>query len=172
MILQKIINLLFPKKLSLLDAIGEAEGARPSYWKGNPYDLVIGKGKYSSKSKPVSTMTVSEVKNLQKILVYNGAPSGAVGKYQFISKTLLDIQAKLKFKDSDIFSAELQDKMAMYLLERRGYSKFLKGTITLNTFMKNLSKEWASLPNPDTGKSYYGQRTHFTVSQMRKILNG
>jgi muramidase (phage lysozyme) len=152
---------------TLLDAIGEAEGARPSYWAGNPYDLVIGKRKGS---KPVSEMTIKEVKEFQKQLVAKGLPSGAVGKYQFINKTLVELQKKLKFKDSDNFSPELQDKMAMYLLERRGLSKFQSGDLNVLDFMRNLSKEWASLPNPDTGKSYYGQRTHYTTKQMLAIL--
>ncbi len=151
----------------LLNAIGEAEGSRPSYWGGNPYDLVIGKRKGI---KPVSEMTISEVKSFQRQLVLKGLPSGAVGKYQFINKTLLELQSKLKFRDSDVFSADLQDKMAMKLLDIRGLKDFLNDKLPLKNFMKNLSKEWASLPNPDTGKSYYGQRTHFTVFQMSKIL--
>ena len=155
----------------LLNAIGEAEGARPDYWKGNPYDLTLGKGKYSPASGPISEMLVKNVKNLQKQMVKNGAPSGAVGKYQFINKTLLELQKALKFKDTDVFSPELQDKMANKLLERRGLKKFLKGEIHIKNFMKNLSKEWASLPNPETGVSYYGQRTHFSVNDMYKILS-
>lgn len=154
----------------LLDAIGVAEGSRPGYWEGNPYDLTLGRGKYTKGLPPVSTLTVGEVKKIQSNMVKVGAMSSAVGKYQFISKTLRHLQTQIGFKDSDIFSAELQDQMALKLLERRGLRKFIKGDISLNTFMKNISKEWASLPNPDTGRSYYGQRTHFTVKAMSDIL--
>ena len=154
----------------LLDAIGEAEGSRPGYWEGNPYDLTLGRGKYTSPFGPVSKMNLSEIKQLQKHMVAIGAMSSAVGKYQFIRKTLEHIKNKLGLSGDVVFSATTQDKMATYLLERRGLSKFLNGTISKRDFMKNLSKEWASLPNPETGKSYYGQRTHFTVQQMENIL--
>jgi muramidase (phage lysozyme) len=155
--------------MRLLDAIGEAEGSRPGYWEGNPYDMTIGRGKYSG-AVNVSEMTVGDIKLLQLKMVKNGAPSGAVGKYQFINKTLKDLQKKIGFTDNAVFDASLQDRMALELLNRRGFRQFQNGTLSLNDFMKNLSKEWASLPNPGTGKSYYGQRTHFTVEQMKEIL--
>lgn len=155
----------------LLDAIGEAEGSRPGYWEGNPYDLTLGRGKYTKPFGPISKMNLSEVKSLQNYMIKQGAMSSAVGKYQFIRKTLNHVQKKLGFSGDVVFNATTQDKMALYLLERRGLSKFQKGTISKRDFMENLSKEWASLPNPDTGKSYYGQRCHFTVKQMKEILS-
>lgn len=156
---------------SLLDAIGEAEGARPGYWEGNPYDLTIGRGKYSNHI-PVSTLSIGTLKSLQRQMIHNGAPSTAVGKYQIISRTLKDMQKKIGFSEDDVFSPLLQDQIAIKLLERRGLVQYLNGTLSLNDFMKNLSKEWASLPNPSTGKSYYGQRTHFTTEKMKQILLG
>ncbi len=153
----------------LLDAIGEAEGARPDYWSGSPYDLTLGRLKLTP---PVSQRSISDIKKLQHSMVEGGMMSGAVGKYQFIASTLSDLQDKMKFADTDILSPELQDSMAIKLLERRGLKRFLSGDLHLYEFMKNLSKEWASLPNPETGKSYYGQRTHFTVKQMIPLLEG
>ena len=153
---------------SLLDAIGEAEGARPDYWKGNLYDLTLGR---LNLIRPISTQTIAEVKSTQKWMVDTlRKASGAVGKYQIINKTLIDLQKTMKFKNTDVFSAELQDRIAIKLLERRGLKKFLKGELHLYDFAKNLSKEWASLPNPETGVSYYGQRTHFSTKEMLKIL--
>jgi muramidase (phage lysozyme) len=96
--------------------------------------------------------------------------SGAVGRYQIINKTLKELQKKLGLPDDQLFNAEVQDRLATVLLERRGLNKFLNGQLSLKDFMKNLSKEWASLPNPDTGKSYYGQRTHFSVSEFEQVL--
>lgn len=156
--------------LNLLNAIGIAEGSRPGYWEGNPYDLTLGRGKYHKTKKPISTLTVGEVKKIQKEMVSNGAMSGAVGKYQFINKTLVGLQRKLGFKDTDIFSPELQDKMALELLKRRGLDEFVSGRLSIEKFLLNLSKEWASLPDPRTGKSYYGQRTHFSSKEMFDIL--
>lgn len=155
----------------LLDAIGEAEGSRPGYWEGNPYDLTLGREKYTRPFGPISKMNLSEVKALQNYMIKHGAMSSAVGKYQFIRKTLEHIQKRLNLCGDEKFDQINQDRMAMYLLERRGLSNFLEGKLSRRKFMKNLSKEWASLPNPDTGKSYYGQRCHFTVKQMKEILS-
>jgi len=155
----------------LLNAIGAAEGSRPGYWEGNPYDLTLGRGKYSKGFKPVSQLTLKEVKALQDHMVTHGAVSSAVGKYQFIRKTLKRIQDKLNVSQDEIFSNEIQDKFAIELLDERGLQKFLGNTMSSHTFMKNISKEWASLPNPNTGKSYYGQRCHYTVEQMKEVLN-
>lgn len=152
----------------LLDAIGTAEGARPGYWNGNPYDLTLGRLNLVT---PVSQQTIAQVKDTQKWMTTElRMMSGAVGKYQVINKTLREMQKKIGFSDNDIFDADLQDSIAVKLLERRGLRKFLAGVITVNEFMKNLSKEWASLPNPDTGHSYYGQRTHYSVPEMKQLL--
>lgn len=152
----------------LLDAIGTAEGARPDYWKGNPYDLTL---KRLIVDPPVSQRTLAQVKSLQnKMVTELGLMSGAVGKYQFINKTLKELQKKLNLSDDHIFNSDTQDQMALVLLNRRGLKMYMDGQLSIHDFMKNLSKEWASLPNPDTGKSYYGQRTHYTVEQMTNIL--
>src|SRR5690606_20959152 len=37
----------------------------------------------------------------------------------------------------------------------RGLDKFLEGKLDTNRFARNLSKEFASLPDPKTGRSYY-----------------
>lgn len=151
----------------LLDAIGTAEGARPDYWKGNPYDLTLGR---LNLTPPISQRNLRDVKKTQIQMVDSGMLSGAVGKYQFISKTLKELQKKLGLSDDHIFNSDTQDQMALVLLNRRGLKMYMDGQLSIHDFMKNLSKEWASLPNPDTGKSYYGQRTHFTVAQMTDIL--
>lgn len=148
--------------------IGEAEGARPDYWTGNPYDLTLNRLRLVV---PISQQTLSKVKSTQLWMVKElRLMSGAVGRYQIINKTLKELQKKLALSDEEIFSSEVQDKMAIELLNRRGLSSYLKGDLSLKDFMKNLSKEWASLPNPDTGKSYYGQRTHFTVGEFEPVL--
>ena len=150
----------------LLDIIGIAEGSRPGYWEGNPYDLTLGRGKYSKGFKPISQLTLKEIKAVQDHMLKNGAMSSAVGKYQFIRKTLNRLQNKLNISQDEIFSAEMQDKFAIELLTERGIQKFFQNKISLKTFLRNLSKEWASLPNPDTGRSYYGQRTHYSIAEM------
>lgn len=154
----------------LLDAIGTAEGARPDYWKGNPYDLTLNR---LILNPPVSQQTLAQVKATQLHMVKDlKMMSGAVGKYQLIGGTLRELQKRLGLSDDHIFNSDIQDQMALVLLNRRGLKMYMDGQLSIQDFMKNLSKEWASLPNPDTGKSYYGQRTHYTVEQMTNILKG
>jgi hypothetical protein len=43
----------------------------------------------------------------------------------------------------------------MQLLKRRGWDAFRAGKLSKRQFAFRLSQEWASLPNPKTGRSYY-----------------
>ncbi len=129
----------------LLDKIGELEG-------NNRYDIEYGGG-----TVDFPNMTIQEVLDHQDKRKKAGAKSTAVGKYQFINKTLAELVKRnpKDFPKDRMFDKATQDELASILLKRRGYDKFKAGKITRDEFVKNLSKEWASLPNPSTGKSYY-----------------
>jgi muramidase (phage lysozyme) len=127
----------------LLDLIGKAES-------GNNYNIIFG-----GKKVPLTTLTLKQVLDFQQNLRVNKTKSTAVGCYQFILITLTDLQSSLKIPLESLFDKQFQDTMAVKLLQRRGLTKFLEGTIPLDEFMVNLSKEWASLPKDVTGVSYY-----------------
>jgi muramidase (phage lysozyme) len=127
----------------LLSLIGHAEGC-------DNYDVV-----YGGKILPLSQTTVYEVLRMQERWRREGARSTAVGKYQFIYKTLKELQKSYKIPLDANFNGELQDYLAELLLKRRGLDDFLKGSLSPEKFMLNLSKEWASLPKDKTGVSYY-----------------
>ena len=129
----------------LLDQIGSIESA-----KGYDYE-------FGNKHIPLSEMTIGEVLEHQKRRRKEGARSSAVGRYQFIWKTLNDIAERnpKDFPKDALFTPELQDKAATVLLKRRGLDDYMSGKMDTRTFGKNLAKEWASLPDPDTGSSYY-----------------
>jgi muramidase (phage lysozyme) len=99
--------------------------------------------------------TVTQIFGVQRDMLRRGLHSTAVGRYQIISRTLESLESKLKLTGSELFNEELQDRMAIELLNRRQLQKFLNGTITLEQFALNLSKEWASLPKDASNKSYY-----------------
>lgn len=111
---------------------------------------------YGGSERPLDNMTIAEVYQLQNSMVRRNKVSSAVGKYQFIRKTL---RSAVKALGLDInttrFTSEVQDRLATYLLKIRGLDKFLEGKLSLEGFAKNLSKEWASLPRGQDNRSYY-----------------
>ena len=147
----------------LLDAISKAEGTTDAkaqkHGYASGYDVTLGYGKFGGKpgeGKPLSQMTVGEVKQLQKAMLNhpdNNLNSSAVGKYQVVGKTLRGLQPQMGFKDSDTFSPELQDKIGEQLLKGRGLEKFRKGQISAGQFQGNIANEWASIPHTGTGRA-------------------
>lgn len=144
----------------LLSLIREAEGTSDSkaisrgYSSG--YDVTLGYGRYADdKTKRLSTMTLDEVAELQIRILAGHKVSSAVGAYQIVGKTLRGLKKNLGLPGSTIFSASLQDRLAVELLNGRGYQKFLRGELSAVQFQTNLSKEWASIEKPGTGSSYY-----------------
>lgn len=75
------------------------------------------------------------------------------------------------------FDANLQDRLAIRLLERRGVQDYAHGRISREQLAHNLSKEWAALPrviggNPDS--SYYDDdglnKAHVKVDQVMAAI--
>lgn len=138
-----------PKHTPLLDLIGRVEAA------GN-YNAYYGNAR--STDVNLTGMAISEVLTWQDQFVRNGSRSSAVGKYQIIRKTLRSLVKDMKLTGNEVFNEEMQDAMAIELLNRRGYSKFLSGTKSRFSFANNLAKEWASFPvhgGVKHGSSYY-----------------
>ena len=176
----------------LLNQIAEGEGTtdkKASREKGaeNAYDVTYGYGKYTPETlpngkpvQPISKLTIGEVKQVQQMMLDNqkkaGIPkerrSSAIGKYQLISGTLDDLLKKNKnISDDAVFSEELQDKLGIQKLDDRGYDKWLSGKISDEQFQKNISKEWASIADPDSGKSYYGQHVGTSDNTIKEMLS-
>lgn len=132
----------FTALLNLI-ARGEANRGYDSYYAGS---RVL-------PTKPISHMTLAEVRAWQSANTRAGSPSSAVGRYQFITTTFNRLTANLP--PSTLFTPTLQDQMAMTLIGERGLALFLSGTITLEQFASNLAHEWASLPVNATGVSAY-----------------
>lgn len=101
----------------------------------------------------------------------------AIGRYQIIPDTLADLVRSNGIDLSRRFDPELQDHLAMVLLERAGYNKFNAGLMGHATFMDAIARVWAGLPLAN-GKSAYqgvaGNRAvisrHAYQSAMRKIF--
>jgi hypothetical protein len=96
--------------------------------------------------------------------------SSAVGRYQIVRTTLRSIRKTLNLTGAEKFDADMQDRMACFLLGQRGIDKYLAGRLSEDTLMLNLAQEWASLPKPDGGGYYSGQRSAATPAQVRAVL--
>lgn len=114
------------------------------------YNAYYGK---ANSSDELSGFTLSQIEKKQRILA-RATGSSAFGRYQFLRETLIGLQTRLGLSPNELFTPDLQDRLAYQLLKSRGLNRWLSGQMTDEKFMDNLSKEWASLPY-HTGKSYY-----------------
>jgi muramidase (phage lysozyme) len=130
----------------LLDIIGkhESNGNYNAYYKHA-----------NNNTKDFTNMTVNEVIQWQRGFINSGSPSSAVGKYQIINKTLVGLKDSMNLTGNEKFSPELQDRMAVKLLEGRGLNSFKNGRMSADSFMLGVSKEWASMPKDRSGRGYY-----------------
>jgi muramidase (phage lysozyme) len=128
---------------ALLDLIGRVES------RGN-YNILVG-----GRVEPALTnMTVAEVLEYQRGMIGRGHESTAVGKYQIIRDTLSGLVNNGAVNPNEKFSPATQDRLAIALLNGRGYQKFLAGDMSTDQFADRIAMEWASFPMP-SGKSYY-----------------
>lgn len=116
-------------------------------------------------------LTIAEVRRWARATP--GQPH-AIGRYQFIPPTFNRLVSELGLKDRQIFSALVQDQMADVLLAEAGLHQYLAGTMGQTTFMNNLAKIWAGLPN-DSGQSHYhgyaGNKAVITWDQFRRAMD-
>ncbi len=103
-------------------------------------------------------MTIAEVLRWQSEYVSQGSISSAVGKYQIIQPTLIDITSELHISHEAVFNEALQDRLAIALIERRGSLAYVNNQLTREEFAENLAKEWAAFPKmsgENPAESYY-----------------
>ncbi len=105
--------------------------------------------------RAVSQMTIQEVLDFQMMLRQKGTQSSAMGRYQFIYKTL-DYLVKLHSIDTNqLFDKRMQDHLARLEMARCG---FYDRTLDVREVGDCLAHTWAALPlltGKDRGKSRY-----------------
>ena len=124
---------------ALLDVIRKHEAPKG-------YGQIYGGAKGVPKDTDVSKLTLNGVLDLQARMLRAGSASTACGGYQFINKTLKATVSQMGLKGTELWDADLQDRMAVHLMEGRDLNKFMAGAISREAFANNLAKEWASLP--------------------------
>lgn len=128
----------------LRDLIAEAEAGSMGY------DAVQHGARIRPPRAP-TTMTVGEI--FDWIEATPGQPH-AIGRYQFIPKTLEYLVALKEVPQTARFDPALQDMLADQLLEQAGLSEFLGGRMGQVPFMNAIAQVWAGLPT-SSGRSYY-----------------
>lgn len=142
-------------KASTIDAvIASGEGGYNSYNNG-----VAGDAK--GKTKNLTGMTLAQVMAKQKGSKSTGRELFAVGKYQIIPSTLRDAVSALKLDKNQLFNPEMQEKIFReYLVsvKQPNVKKFITGKGGLSPALDALAVEFASVADPTTGQSKYGDR--------------
>ena len=122
----------------------------------------------------LTNMTVSQVRALQDDYVASGSASSAMGRYQIIRKTMDQLIVEMDLTGNELFDEEMQDRMGVALLEKRGLDSYMAGDISTDKFANNLSKEWASQPKDASNQSYYAgdglNKAHVSYAQLTNAI--
>ncbi len=128
----------------LLALIARAEAGRDGY-------DAVQHGARIRTPRPPTQMTLGEI--YAWIDATPGQPH-AIGRYQFIPPTLRRVAQIRGLGPETRFTPDVQDALALVLLEDADLHAFEAGAVGRRTFMRNLARIWAGLPLPN-GQSYY-----------------
>ncbi|MCW3581550.1 mannosyl-glycoprotein endo-beta-N-acetylglucosamidase [Burkholderia cenocepacia] len=131
------------------------------------------RGGYRAGTENLEGMTLAQVMAAQRAGQFNAA-----GRYQIIGSTLAEAARGLKLNGSEMFDRKLQDRIfEQYLVrnKRRAIADYVEGrSDDLRGALRAASREWASVADPDTGRSYYAgkgnNRASITVAEMAAAL--
>lgn len=153
------------------------------------YDVVYGGIRREDRPKKLSDLSISRVLWWQD-LIDSRYMSEAAGAYQIMEDTLRGLVANGAVDVSDTFSAETQDRLALALLDGRGWARCEAGKLSVDDFAIELAQEWASFPVPramqvknskgkvirtlKAGQSYYAgdglNKAHASVAEVRSAI--
>jgi hypothetical protein len=163
---------LIPALNPLLAFIAAGEGGYNSMNQGTSGGRIVGStnNAASKLGKNLTAMTISEVMAFQ-----SSKQLFAAGRYQIIPSTLRGILPVTGLSSSNAFNEANQDRCGIALIKQRKAAwGYLHGTSNdRNAAMLALAKEWASLPDPRTGKSFYGgaNQSGHSVDEVARVLD-
>jgi hypothetical protein len=135
---------------------------------GGDYNAVFGMGK--SDKRDLSGNTVGEIMAMQKHYTDSGSPSSAIGKYQFLRKTLDSLVKEGVIARDEPFTPDVQERAFTALAKRRGLDKYLSGEMDEGGFMNSLAKEWAGLPQTNGMSFYQGDGLNKATTGPKKVM--
>jgi len=147
------------------------------------YDAWFGKGTSRgpvSPPKAPTKMTVDEILLWQNTHNPEGPETTAIGAYQIVdqpnARTLSGLKRTMGLTGDELFTPELQDRMAEQLMKRRGLDSFLTGGIDGETFANRIAREWASLPvlkeDSRRGRKIAVGRSYYAGDGINKSFRG
>ncbi|MCC4594707.1 peptidoglycan-binding protein [Xanthomonas campestris pv. phormiicola] len=160
----------------LADLIQRGESGRTGYdaYNRGTYLGDDGRERVRGSDGPIdfSAMTVGQVMDAQALPRGDEQRLFAVGRYQVIPGTMKDAVDLLGIESSKAMTPDVQDQIfSDYLMsqKRPAIREYITGQTgaTLHDAQKALSQEWASIADPDTGKSYYhkaGGANHSSIT--------
>jgi len=132
---------------SLINTIYQAE----SRWDPN----IIYWGSPIQPPRPITQMSVREVRRFQDQMVSAGSASSAVGACQIIRGTMDGAISAWVLDPGENFDVAAQNRFTIWKMEQRGLNRFMSGSMSQAAFMESLAMEWASLPKDMGWASYY-----------------
>jgi hypothetical protein len=136
-----------PGVWSLVNTIYQAES------RGNPN--IIYWGCPIQPPRPITQMTVREVRRFQDQMVSAGSASSAVWACQIIRGTMDGAIRAGVLDPNQKFDVAAQNKFTLWKMEQRWLNRFMSWQMSDAQFMRSLSQEWASLPKDMWWASYY-----------------
>lgn len=143
---------------AFLEMVGAVEGP-------DGYDSVTGFAPFQPR-RQLTKMTVGEVLEYQKQIRSAGAASTAVGRFQFIHNTLLELLDENDIPDSRIFDNILQDRLARVLMDRCDY---YSADVRTETLANCLAGHWAALPMASGEKK--GRSRYHGIAGNRSLVH-
>jgi len=163
---------LIPALNPLLAFIESGEGGYNSMNQGTSGGRIVGStnNAASKLGKDLTAMTIGEVMDHQ-----TAKRLFAAGRYQVIPTTLRAILPATGLSRADAFNQSNQDRFGIALVKQRTAAwDYLHGRSSdRGAAMLALAKEWASLPDPRTGKSFYGgaNQSGHSVDEVARVLD-
>jgi len=132
--------------------VGELLNFIARYESGGDYNIMVG-----GKRGNLTGMTVGNVLDMQKNMIAKGHESTAVGRYQYIRKTLADTAAQMGMDvNSTKFNEKTQDALAIQTLRTIGLERWLDGKLDDGAFLNKVAQVWASIPKTSGGSAHAG----------------
>jgi muramidase (phage lysozyme) len=177
-LMAKPVSVINTSGTSFLNFIAKGEGDYGSSNRGTKNNKIQGSTNTTDRGGvKLTELTIDDIRKYQKIKdPDNPNRLFAVGKYQLIPTTFDMVVKGLGLPKNTIFNEETQEKMGRYLLfqKRPALGAYIKGESNdETTALLEASKEWASLPSPKTGNSYYGKgnKAQHTLKETKIALN-
>jgi muramidase (phage lysozyme) len=121
--------------------------------RGN-YNIILG----GQTVPELTRMTLSQIYDFQREMVRRGKESSAVGRYQYIRKSLQMVADQMGLDpNTTVFNPATQDAIAVYDLRRRaGLDRWLDGSMSDEEFLNRVAKIWAGIPTTSGKSAHHG----------------